>query len=399
MFKQHWGERTDRTNQGAAPVPADDLAASLAPFGQSRMLPREAYVDPEVFEWEQANIFSGWVCVGHASELTGVGAQRAVGSGPNAVLLVRGDDDEIRAFANTCRHRGHELLACGANAKRRTIVCPYHAWSYKLDGQLRNAPGFSDVDGFEPENFGLAPLRMTNWHGWLFVDASGTDVEFSAHVAGMEDVIAPYRPEDLTIVARHSYELATNWKVIAENYQECYHCSSIHPELSRISPPTSGENLHVEGSWLGGWMSMIPEAETMSLTGASGGVAITGLSEHELRTVMYVVGYPNLLVSLHPDYVMTHLMTPLAADRTYVECAWAFPSEVAADPEFDPSYAVDFWDLTNRQDWAACESVQRGLSSPYARPGPLAPDEDGVYQFVTRVARSYQGRSPGAASA
>ena len=381
-----------------APVPADELAAALAPFGQSRMLPRAAYVDPAVFEWEQANIFSGWTCVGHASELVGVGAQRAVGSGPNSVLLVRGDDPDsenggVRAFANTCRHRGHELLACGESAKRRGIICPYHSWSYRLDGTLRNAPGFSDAEGFAPEAFGLTPLRLTNWHGWLFVDSSGSDVEFSAHVAEMEDVISPYRPEELTVVARHSYELATNWKVIVENYQECYHCSAIHPELSRISPPTSGENLATNGAWIGGWMSMIDEAETMSLTGASGGAAIKGLSEHQLRTVMYVVGYPNLLVSLHPDYVMTHLMTPLGVDRTHVECAWAFPSEVASQPDFDPSYAVDFWDLTNRQDWAACESVQRGLSSPHARPGPLAPDEDGVYQFITRVARSYQGRS------
>jgi glycine betaine catabolism A len=376
-----------------APVPAADLAAALAPFGQSRMLPRAAYVDQAVFEWEQANIFSGWTCVGHTGDLTGVGAQRAVGSGRNAVLLVRGDDDQVRAFANTCRHRGHELLACGESVKRRGIVCPYHSWSYRLDGNLRNAPGFSDVADFAPEEFGLAQLRLVDWHGWLFVDPSGTDVEFSAHVAGMEDVIAPYRPEELTVVARHSYELATNWKVIAENYQECYHCSAIHPELSRISPPTSGANIETDGAWMGGWMSIIDEAETMSLSGASGGVAIAGLSPHELRSVMYVVGYPNLLVSLHPDYVMTHLMTPLAADRTHVECAWAFPREVAARDDFDPSYAVDFWDLTNRQDWAACESVQRGLSSPHARPGPMAPDEDGVYQFVTRVARCYQGQS------
>ena len=137
-------------------------------------------------------------------------------------------------------------------------------------------------------------------------------------------------------------------------------------------------------------MELIPEAETMSLDGHSGGVAIAGLSDVELRTVMYLVGYPNLLVSLHPDYVMTHLMTPLSVDRTHVECAWAFPREVAEQPDFDPSYAVDFWDLTNRQDWAACESVQRGLTSPHAQPGPLAPEEDGVYQFVTRVARAYR---------
>ena len=216
--------------------------------------------------------------------------------------------------------------------------------------------------GLRPDQFGLAELRLVNWHGWLFVDPSGQDADFATHVAGWDEVVGPYRPEDLTVVARHSYELATNWKVIAENYQECYHCSTIHPELSRISPPTSGENLELPGSWMGGWMSIVEGAETMSLTGKSGGVAIQGLSEQELRTVMYLVGYPNLLVSLHPDYVMTHLMTPLAVDRTHVECAWAFPKDVAAKPDFDPSYAVDFWDLTNRQDWAACESVQRGLS-------------------------------------
>jgi glycine betaine catabolism A len=373
---------------GSAPVPAEGLAAALAPFGRSRMLPREAYVDPGVFEWEQRNIFSGWTCVGHAGDLAAVGAQRAV---TNGILLVRGED-RVRAFANTCRHRGHELLACGVTAKGRAIVCPYHSWSYRLDGRLRNAPGFRDVEDFQPDEFGLAELRLVNWHGWLFVDPSGADVEFAEHVAAWEDVVRPYRPEDLTVVARHSYELATNWKVIAENYQECYHCSTIHPELSRISPPKSGENLELEGSWMGGWMSIVEGAETMSLSGKSGGVAIQGLSEHELRSVMYLVGYPNLLISLHPDYVMTHLLTPLTVDRTHVECAWAFPKDVAAQPDFDPSYAVDFWDLTNRQDWAACESVQRGLSSPHARPGPLAPDEDGVYQFVTRVAKAYSGR-------
>jgi len=373
---------------GNAPVPADALAASLAPFGSSRMLPREAYVDPAVFEWEQRNIFSGWHCVGNASDLDGVGAQRAVGSGANAILLVRDEDGTVRAFANVCRHRGHELLACGATTKRRGVVCPYHSWSFKLNGELRNAPGFDDLDNAQ---FGLTELRLVDWHGWLFVDPSGEATDFAEHVAGTEEIISPYRPEDLTIVARHSYELATNWKVIAENYQECYHCSTIHPELSRISPPTSGDNVELPGDWMGGSMFLIDEAETMSFSGRSGGVAIKGLSEQELRTVMYLVGFPNLLVSLHPDYVMTHRMTPLAADRTHVECTWAFPKDAAERPDFDPSYAVDFWDLTNRQDWAACESVQRGLSSPHAQPGPLAPEEEGVYQFVTRVARAYAG--------
>ncbi len=378
---------------GADPVPLDEdeLAASLAEFGRSRMLPRAAYVDPAVFGWEQRNILAGWTCVGSAAELAAPGAQRAVAAGAGSVLLSRGEDGRIHAFANTCRHRGHELLRCGETVQRRSIICPYHSWSYRLDGSLRKAPGFGADAHFEPAQFGLVPLPARDWHGWVFVDAGGAAGEFADHVAGTEAIVAPYAPERLRVLARHSYELACNWKVIAENYQECYHCSTIHPELSRVSPPASGDNLDLPGQWLGGSMDLVLGAQTMSLDGRSGGVAIAGLSERELRTVMYLVGYPNLLVSLHPDYVLTHLLTPLAVDRTMVECAWAFPPDVADQPDFDPSYAVEFWDLTNRQDWAACESVQRGLRSPHARPGPLAGKEDGVYRFVTRVARAYAG--------
>jgi Rieske 2Fe-2S family protein len=386
MFKQ------DHAFADDAPLPVAELEATLAEFGTSRMLPRAAYVDPAVFAWEQRNIFSSWMCVGYSADLPEPGAQRAVPTGAGGVLLTRDEDGALHAFANTCRHRGHELLACGETARRRSIICPYHSWSYRLDGELRNAPSFRNVPSFDTSQFGLVGLQAVEWHGWIFVDPSGDSGSFAEHVAGTEDIVAPYRPEQLTIVARHEYELACNWKVIAENYQECYHCSTIHPELSRISPPTSGDNIELAGQWMGGSMDLIPEAVTMSLDGHSDGIAIAGLSDVELRTVMYLVGYPNLLVSLHPDYVMTHLMTPLTVDRTHVECAWAFPREVAEKPGFDPSYAVDFWDLTNRQDWAACESVQRGLSSPHARPGPLAREEDGVYQFVTRMARAYLGR-------
>ncbi len=192
--------------------------------------------------------------------------------------------------------------------------------------------------------------------------------------------------------ATHTYDAAANWKILTENYHECYHCSTIHPELCRVSPPRSGENYAAAGAWIGGWMSLRDGMATMSLDGSSGGVPLRGLSDEALRTVVYVAIFPNVLLSLHPDYVMTHRLVPLAAGRTLIECSWAFdPSAAAGRPGFDPSYAVDFWDLTNRQDWAACESVQRGLSSPGTPPGPLAPGEDSVYQFVTTVARGYLG--------
>jgi len=383
-----------------APLPADDVATAYAPFGASRMLPRRAYVDPAIYDWEQANIFAGWQCLGRGERFAEVGTQSAVQTGAGGVLLVRQEDGTLGAYANVCRHRGHELLACGASVKRQSIVCPYHAWNYKLDGSLRNAPGgFRDDPNFDKEQFPLARLDVVEWHGWVFVDPSGESGAFEHHVAGLDEVVANYRPEDLVTVASHSYELATNWKVVIENYQECYHCSSIHPELCRVSPPQSGDNLdEPAGEWIGGWMALVPEADTMSLDGRTGGVAISGLSDVELRTVMYLVAFPNLLISLHPDYVMTHTLRPIAADRTYVECSWAFPREVAEREGFDSSYAVDFWDLTNRQDWAACESVQRGLANPHAMPGPMAPEEDGVYQFVSRMARAYAGldRAPDA---
>ena len=135
-------------------------------------------------------------------------------------------------------------------------------------------------------------------------------------------------------------------------------------------------------------------AATMSLTGESGGRPIAGVSP---RTVEYVHLLPNLLVSAHPDYVMTHRLVPLAPDRTRVECAWYFPPDDHGSPP-DPSYAVDFWDLTNRQDWAACESVQRGLASPHFRPGPLAPGEDAVARFDGMIAGAYLGRGITAAA-
>jgi glycine betaine catabolism A len=179
--------------------------------------------------------------------------------------------------------------------------------------------------------------------------------------------------------------------VIAENYQECYHCPMIHPELSSVSPPDSGENWDLPGAWVGGWQDIRTGLSTMSLDGHSDGVPIPGVTGPALHTVNYLGVFPNLLISLHPDYVMTHRMVPLSADQTWVECSWSFPAEAIESAAFDPAYAVDFWDITNQQDWTACESVQRGLSSPAASPGPLSSEEEAVYHFVTMVARGYRG--------
>jgi glycine betaine catabolism A len=377
----------------APPIDPAALAESLRPFGQSRMLPRAAYVDQAVFDWEQQNFFGGgWLCVGRSDQVPGPGDQRAEKTGQGSVLLTRDNDGILHAFANTCRHRGHELLPCGASANQAVVICPYHGWTFGLEGSLKAAAGFKNRPGFDSTQWGLTELPVTEWHGLIFVDGSGEAPPLDNSLGTLDEIVAPYEMSRLVTAGAHEYDSAANWKILTENYHECYHCPSIHPELCKVSPPKSGENYDLPGTWVGGNMDLRDGMATMSLDGASHGVQLRGLDATLLRTVIYVNVFPNVLISLHPDYVMVHRLLPLAANRTRIECSWAFAPEAVEQPGFDPSYAIDFWDLTNRQDWTACESVQRGLTSPHAKPGPLSPQEDAVYQYVTMVARGYLGQ-------
>ena len=387
------------TRSMPAPLDRVQLDRALRPFGQSTMLPAAAYTDPAVLAWERRHFFAGsWPCLGRVEDLAceengGPLSQRALTVGDIAVLLTfviaagEPGGHSVRAFANTCRHRGHELLPDGGSGTRRAVTCPYHAWSYDLAGQVIVAPGFEKVPTFAPAEHSLVELPARVWHGWVFVNATGDGDPFERHIGQLGSLVAPYAPERLVLGARHTYEVEANWKIICENYHECYHCPLIHPELCQVSPPTSGRNHDLPGAWVGGEMDLADDAVTMSLTGRSDGVFLDGVDR---RKVEYLGLFPNLLISAHPDYVMTHRMLPLAPGRTWVECSWYFASE-----QVDPAYAVDFWELTNRQDFAACESVQRGLGSPHFRPGPFAHNEDAVHRWVSLIGRGYRGESPG----
>jgi Rieske 2Fe-2S family protein len=294
-------------------------------------------------------------------------------------------------FANTCRHRGHELLPDSGTSERRSIQCPYHAWTYDMSGRLIGAKGFRDDERFDAEGHGLVELPVRVWQGWVFghaVTPVGADdvPSFESHLGALDSVVTPYTPERLVLADRHTYEVAANWKVIAENYHECYHCPLIHPELCQVSPPDSGDNYDLPGTWVGGSMNLRDGMETMSLTGVLAADRLPGVDPVRVE---YLHLLPNLLISAHPDYVMTHRLVPLAPGRTWVECSWlvAPPSDGSAPAA--PA-AVEFWDLTNRQDWAACESVQRGLASPHFRPGPFAPNEDAVAKLVSMIGRAYR---------
>ena len=369
-----------------APIDAQALAGSLRPQGESRMLPAAAYTSEAVFGWERRRLFAGgWCCLGRLEELRfdddgSALTQRAAFVGDVGVLLTF-TDGAARAFANTCRHRGHELLGTGSTSAGPVVQCPYHSWVYGLDGALRGAPGFAAVESFRRTDYPLVALPCTTWHGWVFVNGTGDAAPFEEYVGALAGLAAPYRAERLHLRARHGYDVAANWKVICENYHECYHCPRIHPELCAVSSPASGQNYTLPGAWVGGSLDL--RAETMWLTGRSAGPPLPGVPTDRVE---YLGLLPNLLLSLHPDYVMTHRLEPLAPDRTWVECSWYFGAT-----DVDPAYAVQFWDLVNSQDWRACESVQRGLASPHFRPGPFAPNEDAVHKFVTMIGRAYQG--------
>ncbi len=375
-----------------APLNQDEIQAVLKDFGQSSTLPAAAYLSPEVLEWERENLWqSSWACVGRLEELLAPGQLRAIEIAGEGVLLSRESDGSLRAFSNVCRHRGHELAPIGDAFDARQIRCPYHSWSYRFDGTLRQAPKFTQSLDFDTSDYPLIDLGLAVYGGWVWIDLSGSAPDIEQHFGNLATISAPYETDRLITAATHSYTIESNWKIIIENYNECYHCSSIHPELCEVTPPESGYDHIPTGMWCGGTMELKPHAVTMSLDGSTKGANFRGIDELLARQVWYLTVMPNFLLSMHPDYVMTHTLTPIGIDQTYVECSWLFPPEAFELEGFDPAYAVDFWDITNREDWAACESVMRGVKNRGYRPGPLSNWEGTVYQFLGIMAHAYLG--------
>jgi Rieske 2Fe-2S family protein len=378
--------------KSAAPLSRRDVAPILARFGESRTLPAGAYTSADVFDWEVENLFAKtWMCVGRSDELVGPGQIHAIDVMGEGVLLARDRHGRLTAFSNVCRHRGHELAPVNGPIDASLIRCPYHSWSYRLSGELRAAPTLTRSPDFDMSDFPLVPIRVADYLGWLWIDLSGGAAPIEETFGNLADMAAPYEPGRLRTAVVHNYEVAANWKTVVENYNECYHCSSIHPELCEVSPPDSGRDHQPTGLWCGGTMTLKPHAVTMSLDGSSSGARFRGVDDTRSRHVWYLTVMPNLLLSMHPDYVMTHRLTPVSSIRTLVECAWLFPPEAFELSGFDPAYAIDFWDITNREDWAACESVMRGLHNRGYRPGPLSAWEGTVYQFLSIMGHLYLG--------
>jgi Rieske 2Fe-2S family protein len=365
---------------------ADDAVVSAQEMKPA--LPAHCYLGPEVFQLETERIFHAqWFCVGRAEALPSAGDCLHVAVAGESLVVLRGRDGELRAFYNVCRHRGSRLLrtpplpdpalAEAANSGRVAagVVCPYHAWVYNLDGTLRAAP-FVRFDAACPKDrFSLVPVQLDTWGGFVFVNLAAEPASPVARQIGPPvQRLGRYPLVDLRRGTQVVYDVKANWKIVMENYNECYHCGPVHPELCALVPAFRERG----GAGLD-WDDGIPHrpgAWTFTLSGTSTRAPFPGLSDTEKTHHKGEVAFPNLLLSVAAEHVAAFILWPVAPDHTRIACDLLFHASETAKPEFDPSDVVQFWEIVNQQDWTVCEGVQLGMQSKGFRGGFYAPMED-----------------------
>jgi glycine betaine catabolism A len=343
----------------------------------ARTMPREAYTDPPVLVSERERIFARqWNCVGRGSRLANPGDFIVRDVAGESIIIVRDRSGELRAFFNVCRHRGTRLCRETSGQFSETIQCPYHAWTYTTDGRLIGAPHMQEVEGFDKRDFPLHTAPVAEWEGFVFVNIDAQPQPFDDWFAPMLGRLSRYGLADLRVGHSVTYDVKANWKLVFQNYSECLHCPMIHPELSTVLPYQSGANDLVDGPFLGGYMEITPPNESATLSGrACGRLVNPALPADDRHRAFYYTLMPNLMLSIHPDYVNYYLLTPVAVDRTIVESEWMFHRDNDGDASFNPADAIGFWDVTNRQDWDIVEQSQLGISSRRYEPGPYSPRE------------------------
>lgn len=350
-------------------------------YGQ-HTLPSEYFQSADIWRLEQERIFHRhWLLAGHVSALAQNGSYFLHEVGSESVIILRDAAGKARAFHNFCRHRGTRLCHDHRGQLGESIRCSYHAWTYALDGALKGAPNMQEVAGFDKASWGLKPVALAQWRGFLFVNVASDAPPFDEALHALTSRFDHWPLTELKSVHQTVYEVEANWKLFFHNYSECYHCPTVHPHLNKLTPYRNSENDLTEGPVLGGPMMMTTPQGSMTMTGERCAPRFAGLSVEEQGRVYYYTVFPSAFLSLHPDYVLVHRAQPLAINRTRIVCDWYFHPDAMAEPGFDPQPAIDFWDLTNRQDWALCENAYRGVCSQAWEPGPYSELESQLAAF------------------
>jgi Rieske 2Fe-2S family protein len=350
------------------------------------------YSSQAVYDDERERLFfGGWFCIGRSDEVPSPGDYLVRNVAGESVFVTRSAARELRAFYNVCAHRGTRLLdeepSCGHLGK--ALKCPYHAWSYDYDGRLLATPNVHEDEAFERSGYSLRAIAAAEHAGFLFVSLADAPRPLGEHLLDSNETITDfdrYRMGDLRLARRITYDVAANWKIVVENYNECLHCPQIHPELVQVIPLYRKGEVW-DGETRDGGNEMIAGATSFTASGTSDLPKFPGLLDVDYGMYYGVFQFPNLMVNLHPDSVMAYLVYPNGPARTTVVSEFYFRPEAMDLPGFDPSPTVDLWDLISRQDWVVCERAQLGVSSRSYRSGVYPRKDRLLFDFNERWRR------------
>jgi Rieske 2Fe-2S family protein len=352
-----------------------------------KTLPRRYFTSDEVFATETARLFHDrWFCVGRRGQLAKPGDYFLADVAGESLIISLDEQQQLHAPSNVCRHRGTQLVSNSeGHLPACRVQCRYHRWTYHCDGRLIAAPNMDEQPDFDRGDWPLHTAQIAEWEGFLLVNLSPAPQSVQSAFAPFYERLRPWRVSELRVAHREKYDVATNWKMIFENFNECYHCPSVHPGLNEMSPVDACTNDFAEGPFLGGPMELAAESMTTTLRLAA--PVIGTLDRADARRVYYYTLLPNMLFALHPDFVIAWRLEPRSSRQTRVVAEWLFEPETMASPDFDPTPAVDFWDTTNRQDWAICQQSRQGVESKAYQPGPWSSRETMSQAFDAEVLR------------
>ncbi|UJW76303.1 aromatic ring-hydroxylating oxygenase subunit alpha [Rhizobium sp. SL42] len=368
------------------------------------------YIDQDYFKLDMEQIwYRDWLFIGHDCEIPRAGNYFTAQVGDYPIVMVRGKDQVIRAFHNTCRHRGHRVCTSdrGASAK---LVCPYHNWTYDLDGSLVFARQMGET--FDKNEFGLKPVHCESVGGYIFICLANEPADFAPVRASIEPYMKPHRLSEAKVAHRSTIIEKGNWKLVWENNRECYHCASNHPELCRTYPeaPTAtgvqgaGDDPVIAEHWLRceaaglpstfkidpsgqfrtARMPLIQEAESYTMSGKR---AVRRPLSDDVSTshigTMLLFHYPSTWNHILVDHAISFRVTPLSAEETAVTTTWLVHKDAVEGVDYDLEELTHVWEMTNDQDRSIVEENAFGIRSPAYEPGPYSVEhEGGVMQFV-----------------